>query len=895
MSSTYYQYQEVMTKIAHRLMKMDGWTVYGYHADESDAMTDYYSPAYWGGIATKNGYTLVVNRSTGAAEYRRTYTVKTDGTASAEINAKIAKLEKMTTDRGASPAEEATAKAAIEKLREKKTAGTETREDYVPGFMANPPRCNWHIEKNGIIIDKGTGLLKFARVPDVSGYGYAWEVKEWQKFNTMSREEWIEDYKNDYRHNWGSCTDELAATRYDEAREKYLILDSFNNLIARFNNICGGMVGNDGEDGYTYEVRKVTKYKTVYKFQESASGELKAGQCFKLNASFTYGCCKGYVYRLTETATGDLAAYRVSLKSNKILTGSANRSNCFGYYAPARPNGARNKDKLLKWIEQGAILWGEVVEVREPYEVEKTFKVDKNGKDYKPTNDNPATTEKTTNYTIKADTDTRDGSAIYVVSLNDRVNAETFAAIRDEFKTNGGYYSRFKKGFIFKEYPEFLKDSDQATSADAETVTADAEPANAETVETVNAETATAETEPRPATDDDLRAIFGDSFENITRGRALFVAANGNIIDENNNVYYFNIQTSENPETVAACRDEETATEEAAPAESDEPTTEEAPAETVTDSAPFEAETENAPGFSGPASDFFSDDEIAKLINGEQLKKGEDWRAAVYIALDYIPDCANLVKFVYNQQNDAGTLHPGYNLSYCGFIYDGRYYKNLTPIREKAAEDINAELLKRINSEEAAEANAAGKIAESWKQEQIADYKTADYTSEAARMFLDDTAPDLTLYKGGAEKLNEKDLINYIINPAAVVSQKATAHAETNAFEIYKTYIIYNRTAAALDAIKADQANQAHTLKRIKDATNDQKFKTFKLLLSNGQTVRADADGVRRMAYCGYLSTWHIDNSDRDKLSRNEYGRPDDVKPAQIKKILYSGRVLYSA
>jgi hypothetical protein len=59
--STYYEYREVGVMIAHKLMSMEGWKVYGYHADESDSMTDYYSPAYWNGIAEKNGYVLCVN------------------------------------------------------------------------------------------------------------------------------------------------------------------------------------------------------------------------------------------------------------------------------------------------------------------------------------------------------------------------------------------------------------------------------------------------------------------------------------------------------------------------------------------------------------------------------------------------------------------------------------------------------------------------------------------------------------------------------------------------------------------------------------------------------------------------------------------------------------------
>lgn len=47
--STYYEYQDVGVMIAHKLMAMDGWEVFGYHADHSDMMTDYYDPAYWGG------------------------------------------------------------------------------------------------------------------------------------------------------------------------------------------------------------------------------------------------------------------------------------------------------------------------------------------------------------------------------------------------------------------------------------------------------------------------------------------------------------------------------------------------------------------------------------------------------------------------------------------------------------------------------------------------------------------------------------------------------------------------------------------------------------------------------------------------------------------------------
>ena len=70
--SNYYEYRDVKVMIAHKLMSMDGWKVYGYHADNSDPMTDYYDPASWDGVAEKNGYILCVDVY-GASEPQNIY------------------------------------------------------------------------------------------------------------------------------------------------------------------------------------------------------------------------------------------------------------------------------------------------------------------------------------------------------------------------------------------------------------------------------------------------------------------------------------------------------------------------------------------------------------------------------------------------------------------------------------------------------------------------------------------------------------------------------------------------------------------------------------------------------------------------------------------------------
>jgi len=60
-------------------------------------------------------------------------------------------------------------------------------------------------------------------------------------------------------------------------------------------------------------------------------------------------------------------------------------------------------------------------------------------------------------YEVIKDVDTRDQSELFVVKIITRV--KDFATLRQEMKSFGGYYSRFKHGFIFREDPtEMLKD-----------------------------------------------------------------------------------------------------------------------------------------------------------------------------------------------------------------------------------------------------------------------------------------------------------------------------------------------------------------------------------------------------------------------------------------------------
>ena len=456
--SNYYDYREVKVMIAHKLMAIDGWKVYGYKEDRSDSMTDYWDPADWSGIAEKNGYILCVDVY-GAAGPQEIRKYNYDGfTYDRSITEKIKKLEAMTVERGASEEEAASAKKSIEKLMKKAEESAENREKYivvgmVPGHMAHPPKMNWHIEKDGIIIAKGNGILKFANI--------------WKYYSYSRDMEWLAEYKADKKAYADKHTQNIMRRGYydseedarksterhiEDLEEDIKLIDKFEVFINKIDTTCGGLIGEG--DGVIYEKVTVTEYKTENKVVEDASGSIKEGQLFIRKSNFNYGRYKGYTYRIHETTYEDgqkrYYAYKLNGKKTKECTGQANQANYWYIY---------DTGKFLKWFSQGAIAWCHIEEVKTPYEVEKivkkTIKAEK--KNTASTTAETAQTKEmnveTYTYDVSEDTDTRTGEKIYLVKVAEKLSREEYMAVNKYIKSLGGYYSRFKHSFLFKENP----------------------------------------------------------------------------------------------------------------------------------------------------------------------------------------------------------------------------------------------------------------------------------------------------------------------------------------------------------------------------------------------------------------------------------------------------------
>lgn len=142
-------------------------------------------------------------------------------------------------------------------------------------------------------------------------------------------------------------------------------------LMDRIESNAGFQIG---KDGYVYEKVEVVEMKKEKKVVETTNGSFKDGQCIVLKARFNYGCSKGNVYKIIANKGGaDGILCKLNKKMDKVLTGTSNASNTFGWVA-LDGRSYYNNSKILNWIEKGHIAWCDIVEVETPIKKTKMVK-----------------------------------------------------------------------------------------------------------------------------------------------------------------------------------------------------------------------------------------------------------------------------------------------------------------------------------------------------------------------------------------------------------------------------------------------------------------------------------------------------------------------------------------
>lgn len=362
--SNYYEMKDAKVRIANELM-LRGWKVYGYHTAKYDPYADYQDSDQWNGIATKNGYILVIDNSTAYYSNKNIEKYNPNNTLSYYDREKISKLEAMTQQNGTTAGEEENAKRAIEKIKSKIPNNKSPYEvvDLYPEYMANPGKSKWHIEKNGSLYDKGTGIVKYADIPEQ----YVYDINKMEYTENYKRvKEW-----NKINNDWEWVDRELP----EETRK---LISEFKSLILKWERIVNGQnTCGDGtketaeqavEQSKPLEKVIITNTVIVLKMVEIDRKTIQVGDYITMSYHGGYWkVTKEYMRTGKWKVNGQYVEMEKKCFNYEIVGSEKKKfqtlKNAKGYY--------QYEEQMLKEIEKGSIKIFELKEVEEVQEVEK--------------------------------------------------------------------------------------------------------------------------------------------------------------------------------------------------------------------------------------------------------------------------------------------------------------------------------------------------------------------------------------------------------------------------------------------------------------------------------------------------------------------------------------------
>lgn len=407
-------------------------------------MTDYFDPARWDGIAVKNGYILVVDcyrsGTIGGSFIHQSYDSK--------IQKKLQKLYALRDNHAASEGEKANAQTIIDSLSQKVV--TEIMFDSgLPEvtYQNNPANSKWHIERDGKIIDKGTGVFSFNRINRYQHGKENYEYKNRDDNRHLYRciewydtdEKWDEHYKNDI----------LPARQ-----EAIKLLDKYDALLNKWDSHVVIKLG-DGEDNGVL-VQKTVEKKNIYYVPEISDIPTEYVQ---LGKGWIKKCgLEQYkVYKRIEKSYFKLTPNRITLKDGTWVEA----------YKPI-PN--KSTKPTSTWIDEKDFAEGHVVyvnlvqkeEVREEIVWVRESKTQpkptakQNSKAPKEIAIVESTDDKFSklieNSHVKDFEHTRTGEMLKVLVVTEDLGKEGFIEFNKYMiKSGKGYYSRPAQGWILKD------------------------------------------------------------------------------------------------------------------------------------------------------------------------------------------------------------------------------------------------------------------------------------------------------------------------------------------------------------------------------------------------------------------------------------------------------------
>jgi hypothetical protein len=261
----------------------------------------------------------------------------------------------------------------------------------------------------------------------------------------------------------------------EKANAKYNIFFLDNNSIKRNPEMLYTVIAKDQLKAAAKEVSAYLKGKVatekVYTFTRTAEQEVKQGLYIHIKKPVLF---VGHInkvcgtYEITNVMdNGRVCLHLIGAKGEQIA------DNVNGYYQFTPIHLNFNTDTMkdlfsenyIEILERHESTKGEQVKPKkERKQKEKTAISEPVKAEENPVNETtpevtenpiekPTGVKKGISFTVSADTDTRTNSKIYVAKLSAKISREEYQEVNQQIKTIGGYYSRFKKGFIFKDDP----------------------------------------------------------------------------------------------------------------------------------------------------------------------------------------------------------------------------------------------------------------------------------------------------------------------------------------------------------------------------------------------------------------------------------------------------------
>jgi|GEM_PF-310365 len=249
----------------------------------------------------------------------------------------------------------------------------------------------------------------------------------------------------------------------EKANAKYNIFFLDNNSIKRNPEMLYTVIAKDQLKAAAKEVTAYLKGKVasekVYTFTRTAEQEVKQGLYMHIKKPVLF---VGHInkvcgtYEITNIMdNGKVCLHLIGAKGEQIA------DNVNGYYqfTPIHLNFNTNTIKQLfsenyiEILERHESTKGEQVKPKKERKQKEKTAISEPVKAEENSIEKHTDAKKGISFTISADTDTRDNSKIYVAKLSEKISREEYQEINQQIKTIGGYYSRFKKGFIFKDDP----------------------------------------------------------------------------------------------------------------------------------------------------------------------------------------------------------------------------------------------------------------------------------------------------------------------------------------------------------------------------------------------------------------------------------------------------------